>query len=741
MGDDIQDRGYDELMLEAKTTATAPRRSGASRRHLIDSARRSGARVVSVVAPAGYGKSTLLAEWADSDDRPVAWASIDRLDDDPAALLTLLAAAVARVFPSATRLVGEMRGLGPASLGRSAPLLGAALAAASQSFVLMIDDLQEADSPACRDVLDVVVAGVPSGSQVVFASRHEPANLARRRAAGDLFEIGVQDLRLDTSGARAIFGDVGVEITDEELAQVVRRCEGWPTALFLAATIISRGDTSGWSITGDDRFVADYLYEECLTAHPEAMRSFLRRTAILDQLSGPVCDHLLDDTGSSERLREIESLGLFLIPLDRRRGVFRYHALFREFLLGELERRDGPMVESLHRRAADWNERHGSPGQAIEHLLAIGDKDRSVHLVTQLALPTYQEGRVAVVGRWMSELGDEAIIGYPPLAVLAAWTALLTGDSSGAERWASIVETCAYDGEAADDQPTFESGRAMLRAAMCAEGVERALSDAEFGAASEPTWSPWRDQALHLVGAVRLLVGDHDGARSAFIEASAQAERMGNADSIVLSEAELAAMDMDDNAWSDAERHVDAALHAIDAHRMEGYLTTGLALATGARAAVHRGQADDARRLLARGMRARAQTTHTMPYLAIKVRLQLARAFIPLGERTSAMHLIREMEEILGRRADLGLLGGQVAEFRRRVGTAQRLEGAAPLTPAELRLLPYLQTHLTVREIADRLFISRNTASSEVGSIYRKLGATTRSEAVARAIAIGFLGD
>ncbi|WP_286328920.1 LuxR C-terminal-related transcriptional regulator [Agromyces marinus] len=588
-------------------------------------------------------------------------------------------------------------------------------------------------------MLEVVTAGVPEGSQIVLSSRHEPANLARRRVAGDLVEIGIDDLRVDVAGARRIFDAAESVADDDELGEIVRRCEGWPTGVFLAAMISRRGP-GGFAITGEDRFIADYLYEECLAGLPERTRTFLRCTAVLDRLSAPACDALLDATDSGDRLREVEAAGLFLIPLDGSRGLFRYHALFREFLLSELVRDDPRQADALHRRAADWDELHGAPDRAIDHLLASGERERSVHLITRLALPTYQEGRVAVVGRWMADIGDAAIIAHPPLAVLRAWTALLTGDAVAAERWANIVDGLEFDGDQADDQPTFASGRAMLRAAMCREGARAALADAEFAVASEPTWSPWRDQALHLCGSARLLAGEVDGARAAFAEASAQALTMGNTDTVVLAEAELAAMDADANRWADAEAHARTALRAIEAHHMEGYPTTALALACAARVEVHRGDVASARRTLARGMRARVQCTHTMPYLAIKVRLQLARAHLPLGDRATAMHLVHEMQELLAKRPDLGRLPDEVEAFREQVSRVPSVNGNAPLTPAELRLLPYLQTHLTIREIADRLYISRNTAGSEVTSIYRKLDVTARSEAVVRAVELGLLG-
>ena len=157
---------------------------------------------------------------------------------------------------------------------------------------------------------------------------------------------------------------------------------------------------------------------------PDDVQRFLRRTAVLDQLSAPLCDAILEESGSGARLRGLEATSLFLVPLDRRRGWYRYHALFREFLLAELRQVEPEAIAKLHLRAADWYESNGSPALALEHLLATTERDRCVQLVTELALPTYQAGQMSTVQRWLATLGGAAIEEYPPLAVLAGWIAV-----------------------------------------------------------------------------------------------------------------------------------------------------------------------------------------------------------------------------------------------------------------------------------------------------------------------------
>ena len=282
----------------------------------------------------------------------------------------------------------------------------------------------------------------------------------------------------------------------------------------------------------------------------------------------------------------------------------------------------------------------------------------------------------------------------------------------------------------------------MLRAVMCRAGPQQMLADASFAVAQEPPWSPWRDAALLLCAEAHLLTGDVDRAGVLFAESSTLALTMSNTDSFVLSESRLAVLAMDSGRWASAAGHAERALDAIEAHRMHDYAISLLAFAAAARLAAHRGDSAEVDRQLAHAMRARPSCTFAMPVFAVRPRLQLAKVYRANGDATTAGHLVKEIDDILEHRPDLGVLVDEVDEFRQILasGASAGATGGAPLSPAELRLLPYLQTHLTIREIGERLFVSRNTASSEIGSIYRKLGASSRSEAVQRAMAVGLLG-
>jgi len=733
----------DRFLLEAKFAIPEPFPGGVSRADLIEAARASERRVIAVSAPAGYGKSTLLAQWARTEERRVAWVSLDRLDDDPAALLTLLATAYARSSSSNADLVTDMGGgLGVSALGRAAPRLASAFRTSPSPFVLMLDDLHELRSPDCHDVLGVVVAGIPRGSQVVAASRSEQPYVPQLRVAGDAWEIGATDLAFDATGAEQVFSEALVDLTREQAVVVTDRTEGWPAGIYLAALIARHNDGAASSVSGDDRYVADYLYRESLLHLSEDTQRFLRRTAVLDQLCGPLCDALLGGAGASGQLRDLEASNMFLIPLDRRREWYRYHALFREFLLAELDRVEPDVVMKLHLRAADWYESHGSSVTALEHLLHTTERDRSVRLMTALTLPTYQAGQISTVQRWLSTVGDAAIEAYPPLAVLAGWIAALSAQTAEAQRWAAIIDAASYDLTPEDGTASFDSARAMLRSIMCPAGPQQAMIDATLAVTEEPPWSPWRDQALCISAEAHLLIGEPEQAVALFAQSSAVAASTGNADATILSESELALLAMERGQWREAAEHEEGALAAIEETRMHDYAMSVLAFAGAARLAVHRGDLEEVNRRLTQAMRARPSLTFALPYLAVRVRLHLGKVYFAMADAATARHLLREIDDIMLQRPALGTLGEEVSEFRRLLASDEQVEGTGgpPLTPAELRLLPYLQTHLTLREIGERLFVSRNTVSSEVSSIYRKLGVSSRHAAVEQATTIGLLG-
>ncbi|MCA5894962.1 LuxR C-terminal-related transcriptional regulator [Isoptericola sp. NEAU-Y5] len=735
----------ERLLLEAKSAVPRLRPGMVSRSPLVRSARGSGSRVVAVTAPAGYGKSTLLAEWAARDERQVVWATLDRLDDNPRRLLSVLASAFSRAMGGQGDLVADMTGPDVSVLGRAAPRLASAMRSAPRPFLFVLDDLHEIRDPACHDVLGVVMAGVPEGSQLVAASRAEQPHVPRLRVSGDVSEIVSSDLTLDVSGTERVFATARVPVTPEIAAAVRERTEGWPAGVYLASLVARHRDPRDVLVTGADPYVADYLQRETFGRLSASTRRFLRRTAVLDVMSAPLCDAVAGGHSSRRLLRQLEASSMFLVSLDRRRELFRYHALFRDFLLGELAAAEPGHADALRVRAADWFEAHDAPELAVEHLLPTSERERCVRLVTRIVMTSFQAGRIATVDRWLRALGDDAVAGHPPLAPLAGYVAVYEGHAVEAERWGALADAASYDEDPVDGATSFDSARATLRALRCPEGPRRMIDDAQRALAAEPTWSVWRATALTLAGDAHLLVADIASATRFLADGVEVARAVRNADALVLGATMLAMLDMDHDRWDDAAERLRLAVQTVHAHRMDDYPPSALAHGAAARLALHLGDVEEARRLLVQGMRARAFSTFAAPTLAVRVRLQLARVSWSIGDVAAVRHLLREVDDVLRHRPALGALVDAAHDLRTAVGASERhavpSSVGAPLTPAELRLLPYLQTHLTIRDIAERLFVTRNTASSQIGSIYRKLGVTSRAGAVDRATAMGLLGS
>jgi LuxR family maltose regulon positive regulatory protein len=495
------------------------------------------------------------------------------------------------------------------------------------------------------------------------------------------------------------------------------------------------------TVTGDDRYVADYLYQECLTREPEDVQWFLCATAVLGRLSGPLCDAVLGSSGGVEQLRHLEESSLFVVPLDRKREWYRYHPLFREFLLSELRRRVSEAeIEKLHLRAADWYEAKGSAALAVEHLLETTERNRSLQLVSSLSTRMFQAGDLATLQQWFGILGDASIEQYPPLAVNVAWGAVLTGDTVRAERWATFINSVSFDPVPADGTASFDSARAMLRAAMCPHGPEAMSADAATAVAEEPVWGDHRDTAIWLLAEAHLLGGRFQEAENLFADACDTAARLRHPNSMVLSGSEMALLAMDRGDWEQASTYLDVALSAMVEHRLQDSLASVLVFPAAARLALYRGDLTGTQRELTRAMRARPFATRAIPFVAVRLRIELVKLSVALADRTGARHLMRETDDILLRRPALGVLVEQVNELKGLLASSLfTASGPSPLTSAELRLLPYMQTHLTLGAIAERLYVSRNTVSSQVTSIYRKLGVCSRREAVVQATTIGLL--
>ncbi|MFO6453675.1 MULTISPECIES: AAA family ATPase [unclassified Aeromicrobium] len=697
---------------------------GVGRGELIAAARCAPSRVVGVTAAAGYGKSTLLRRWATFDHRTVVTASLTTPDDDP----DLLVATLTEAFAAADGI--------PAPRRTSLRGLVAAVSARPRPFVLLVDDLQALRSAGAIDVVRLLAARIPSGSQLVTASRQAQPHLARLRAEHEALELTECHLAVDGTIARAILARAGLDVEPETASRLAQACEGWAAGVALAAAVAKESGDGGLDVGGDDRFVADYFASEVLGPLDADQRAFLRSTAILDRLGGELCDAVLERTDSAARLRDLEDSNRFVMPTGRGRAWYRHHRLFREFLLGELRREDPAHVERLHVRAAAWHESRGEQEAAIEHLLATSRHDRTAALVETAAPAAWERGESGLVQRWLTTLGEARLAAYPQLAVVQAWVAALTGDPATAQRWLAHLETTA------DQTPSLEADRALLRSALALDGPERALRDARYALTHVDPWSFRRARAVGLCGEAHVMLGQVDEAIPCLEEAGRAAVRGGHHHIVVGAQALLGWIAMDRGDWRSGGEHVRASVRATEEAGLPGHPATLLTRAGSARLHLRVGDRAAAHRELDAAVESRHVSTSARPLLAVKGRLAVAKLLWATGDHDGARELLRELHDLARERPDLGVLGAELAEFVVMVeGGARDDAVTTPLTPAELRVLPYLQTHLTIAQIGERLFVSRNTANSEIASIYRKLGVSTRGAAVARATVLGLLGQ
>jgi LuxR family maltose regulon positive regulatory protein len=732
-------------VLESKL-APAPGRPGlVPRGNLLDQLEASAARpVVAVCAPAGYGKTVLAAAWAKRDSRPFVWLSIDRQDNDPAVLLTYLAVGLDRVEPIDPAVFAALASRGASITQTVVPRLGTALSSKALPVVVVLDDVHLLHDQEGLHALSVLVDHLPQGSQLAVISRDEPPlPLARWRAEGRLAELGPGELAMDPLEAGRLLAAARVELPDGEVAELTRRTEGWPVALYLAALSIKaqaprNGD--GVGLSGRDRFLADYLQSVLLSRLSPTEVQFLTRTAVLDRLSGPLCDAVLDTSGSAAVLASLERSNLLVVPLDRQREWYRYHHLFQELLREELERSEPELVRELTLRAAHWCQRHGLAEAAIDYAIDAGDADLVARGVEQVAISVYRSGRLATVQRWFDWFNDRGLIQqYPAVAMLGAWVQALGGHAAAAERWAAAAEQGSYEGMLPDGS-SIDGWRALLRAKLCRHGVTQMRADAELALTLIPVDSLWRAPAQLLAGISHLLAGDLDVADDLLAEAVEVAKDTGATVAATVALAERAILAIGRQDWRDAEILVEQARSVVNMAHLEAFATSVVLYAAGARVAIHHGKVDQADHDLARAQQLRPQATHALPYYAVQARLELIRAYLALTDVASARTVLREVDDLLRWRPDLGTLPDQADQLRSQLDPlGGAVIGTGSLTIAERRLLPLLPTHHSFREIGQHLHLSQHTVKSQALSIYRKLGASSRGQAVQRARTLGLL--
>jgi LuxR family maltose regulon positive regulatory protein len=732
-------------LIEAKTMIPILRSGLVERKALVAQLEGSGDfSVVSVGAPAGYGKTTVLAQWAESDLRPFAWLTLDERDNDPVLLLRYVVASLERAG-----LVDQTGAPGKRALrslwASLVPDVCRALSDVATPFVLVFDDVHYLHETEARDVLAVAMRSIPPGSQLVLSGRRELTSIvAPMRARGELFDVGLSELKFTRGETRKLLAGAGASLTTDEVEDLRRHAEGWPAGLYLNALALWSSGSAARPIGGDlDRFVEDYLREEHLNKLSSDELDFLTRSSVLERMSAEICDAVLGLEDSGATLRALEQSNLFLIPLDRERHWYRYHELFRQALLHQLADIDSDAASELRSRAADWCEAQGLLEDAMTYASAADDKDRMSRLLLTLAFPLYRSGRMATVEGWLAKFYDAASVNrYPAVAVIGAVANALKGSAFRAERWLDAARRAPeVPGGLPDGSSSLRPWIATAEAMLCRHGPGRMREDAAIAIAELGPLSPFRAPAMFYAAMATLLEGDAEDADRQFEDVARAAEESGAvfAGVVALAQRTLLALARADLGEA---RALLARAHALAPREtFADYMPMALLLVAEACYDLQVGDRDGAARALVAAQRLRPYLTHATPYYAVQTQAEMARAYLALGDTNAARATLVDAADVLRHRPDLGILGNEIAVLQERAAAADRPDSgwASSLTKAELRLLPLLTTHLSFREIGQRLFVSRNTVKTQAISIYRKVGANSRAEAVERAVELGLV--
>ena len=735
-------------VLESKLLVPPGRPQNVSRTALVNRLRAAGAfPVVLVAAPAGYGKTTLLAQWAERDARPFAWVTVDERDNDPFVFLKHVTAAVDRIEPLGASVLEAFDRPNETIWDTVAPRLSAELSSRTSPSVIVLDGVDALESTDALEAIGILIGSTPRGSMIALSGRSLPrVPIASLRVAGPLLEIGTYELALSRREVELMLRASDVVLDEVQMTELTHRTEGWAAGLQLAAIgSQEEGDEAGEPVdlarlTGNDQHIADYLRSEYLSRLTPAGRRFLTRTSVLERMCAPLCNAVLRSKGAARQLEAVEQANLFLVGLDHRRGWYRYHHLFRDVLQRELAEHEPDLVPVLHRRAAAWYESHLDPESALVHAHAAGDVDDAARILTSIALELHNSGRVSIVEGWLELFDvDERLDRHPAVAIQGSRIHAARGRAEDADRWLHAAErgVASRRKGVAAVRPRIS----IMRSALCSEGPVKMQADAELAVARLPKDDAWAPAALLVQGAAALLLGDVDRGDSILEQAIEQAARIGSTETHAIAVGErslIAAARGDVRAADDL---AEEAQRVVEQGELDDYPSSALALAASARSQLRHGQWDRARRRLGAATKLTPHLTYALPWLALQTRLELGDAYVTLRDREAAQHMLEEARGILAARPALGVLGEAVDDLDGEISAMPRAHDgvSSGLTPAELRLLPMLSTHLSFKEIGERLHVSRNTIKTQAISVYRKLGVSSRSDAVALAEELGLV--
>jgi LuxR family maltose regulon positive regulatory protein len=705
-----------------------------------------------ISAPTGYGKTTLLAHWrqVEEPEVPFAWVSLDEQDNDPIRLWRHIVEALHRAEPEeenfgADVLVG-MSAVGQRFVGITLPTLINEIAELSHRVVLVLDDYQSVTEGDSHESVAFFLEHLPENLHLVISSRSDPPlPLGRLRARGEMNEIRTEQLAFTEEEVECLLNEkMGLDIGPDDLSELLGRTEGWPAGIYLASlSLQNKEDKHAFveSFTGSNRYIVGLLGEEVLAGLPEEVRRFLLETSVLRTMTGPLCDAVTGGEGSARLLRELVRSNLFVVSLDEQDEWYRYHHLFSELLLYELKSSPPNLESTLRKRASAWLKDAGFVEEAIRQAIAAPDYERVELLIARHWYGHVFAGQTATVQRWLVSLPEEMFTQNAALALVKAWICALGGQREESARFLALAESIPHEGPLPDGTASVESGVAILRATFGYDGVQSTVEEARRAAELEPgESSPWAALVRFGLGSGLYLSGETSQARNPLEEALALTED-GQRLVRIVTLSFLSFVAADEGHLEEAESCARAAQALVERLRPYRIPQTSLASIALGRVLAERGRLEEAQTELESALSARRRLSGLSPWPTLIGLLALASVRTARGDRAGGRAVLAEVRAILEVYPDAGIFP-ELAEREERKLRARRprdgqLDGE--LTGRELDVLRLLGGELSTRLMAQSLYVAPSTVRTQVKSIYRKLGVTSRGDAVEEAHARGLI--
>jgi LuxR family maltose regulon positive regulatory protein len=725
-------------LLTMKVVPPVPASGALPRPAVVERLDGAAEQVALISAPAGWGKTSLLAEWIDAEKgrRPVAFLRLEEGDDTGPLFWSYVVASLRRACPElAEGAESALRSPDVDPMREVVPALINELTECEEPLLMVFDDYHVISRQEIHRSVGYLIDHLPPGVQLALATRADPRlPLGRLRASGTLNELRAGDLAFSPSEAAGLLRSrFAVDLTDGDAELLCRRTEGWPAAVQLAGVSLRDAeDPTGFvtSFAGDDRNVADYLIGEALGRVSGGDREFLLRTSVLDQMTGPLCEQVAGVTDGAATLDRIERSGLFVIPLDSTRRWYRYHHLFGDWLRHELRRTDPASIPELHRTAAAWYAGSGSLEPAVDHAIEAGDHELAVQLIDRY-LQDWAGAHSSLVWQWFQKLPDDAIRSRPLAAVGRFMVALGRGDFATSSQWLEAA-AAVVDAVPADLRPTVETTLAL----HCAYG-ELVAGDMEAARTAfieitdqeRPRQSILFAQAIGLTGLATFWTLGPLESIPHLLEGSLARRRESLRDGGVTALLALAYAEVGD--WTAAQDAAADALALPEQAKWIGYPDRMAAHYALGKVLSARGERDEAEASIRTGLD--MARSWVEPIFIAYGCLALADTLTDYAEKRA---LVREAWTLVDGPQGRGRITDLVAAAERKLAMRappQQSVGTVhvePLTDRELEVLRLLRSDLSLREIANELYISHNTIKSYTQSIYRKLGVTSRSAAL-----------